>query len=230
MMRHLFIAILAAGLSMAPTRASASGSDIQLWPTVTLNHGFGEHWGGHLMSRVRFDQNVSRTKDILLRPWVSWEPLEGLAFDLGYDYNHSFHSNDEHRIWQAAEYRFTWRRLTVNNRLRLDQRFVENVDGVVARLRYRLRGTHPVGSSDWYGTLSNETFANVNDRGTGPVHGFEQNRVRLAAGVHFLKRLQAESGYEWQYVERRGDSSEHRHVFFIAFTIDTGDGRLWSPR
>jgi hypothetical protein len=93
----------------------------------------------------------------------------------------------------------------------------------VVRFRYRLRGTRPIGGSDWYAALSDEIFANLNDRGEGPVHGFEQNRVRVAAGGRFLGRLRAESGYEWQYAESRSGPAENRHVFFIEVSIDSGD-------
>jgi hypothetical protein len=65
---------------------------------VTLNHGLGERWGVHLQARLRFDDDVSRTKDFLIRPFVSWRPLEPLTLDLGYDHLHSYHSRSENRI------------------------------------------------------------------------------------------------------------------------------------
>jgi hypothetical protein len=117
--------------------------------------------------------------------------------------------------------------------VRLDQRFVEDVDGVVVRFRYRLRGFRPIAGSKWYGAVSDEVFANLNDQGAGPVAGFEQNRLRFAFGRAFPGRVRAESGYEWQYVEGRNGAAENRHVFFIEFSIDTGSGRPrppWSPR
>jgi hypothetical protein len=145
-----------------------------------------------------------------------------VTFDLGYDYLYSFHSASEHRPWQAGEHRLRWRDLSVKNRIRLDQRFVEDVDGVVLRFRYRLRGTHPIADSNWYGVLSDEVFANLNDQGAGPVSGFEQNRLRAAVGVRFLGHLRAESGYEWQHSELRSGGSVNRHVLFVSLFVDTG--------
>ncbi len=97
---------------------------------------------------MRVDDNVSSANDFLVRPSVSWKALESLTLGLGYDYIHSFNSRSENRVWQQAEYALRCRDLTVRNRIRLDQRFVEDVSGVVVRFRYRLRGTHPIGGSD----------------------------------------------------------------------------------
>ena len=124
-------------------------------------------------------------------------------------------------MWQQAEYALRWRDLTVRNRIRLDQRFVEDVSGVVVRFRYRLRGTHPIGGSDWYGAISDEVLTNINNQGEGPISGFEQNRLRAAIGTRLLGRLRVESGYEWQYAERRNRSSVNRHVFVVELSLDS---------
>lgn len=231
-MRTALACLLAGTLLLLWANALRAASDIQLWPALTLNHGLGEHWGAHFTTRARFDDDVSRTKDVLVRGSVSWRALETLTLELGYDYLDSFQSRSEHRIWQSAEHRLAWRDFTVRNRVRLDQRFVEDVDGVVWRFRYRLRGTHPIADSAWYGAVSDEVFANLDDRGAGPVAGFEQNRLRFAAGTTFLGRLRAESGYEWQYAASRTGPDRNIHVFFIEFSIDTGNlpGPPWSPR
>ena len=228
-----FAGLLASGLLLLPTSALAAENDVQLWPGVSLNHALGKRWGVHLQTRLRLVDDVSETKDFLVRPFISWTPIESLTFDLGYDYIHSFESSSyEHRVWQTAEYHFRWRDLTVKNRVRLDERIKEGVDGAVVRVRYRLRGTHPIAGSQWYGAISDEVMANLNDYGSGPVSGLEQNRLRFAVGVPFLDRLRVESGYEWQYVESRSGPVSHPHVFFVEFTIDTGGRRLipWSPR
>lgn len=223
--------LLACALLLLHASAGAAEDDVQIWPVVTLHHGLSDHWGAHFQSRVRFDDDVSRAKDLLVRTFGSWTNLESLTFVLGYDYLHSFHAASEHRPWQAGEHRLRWRDLVVNNGIRLDQRFVEDVDGLVLRFRYRLRGTHPIAGSDWFGVLSNEVFANLNDRGAGPVSGFEQNRLRAAVGVRFLGNLRVESGYEWQYAERRSSGPVNRHVFFVSLFVDTGGraGAAQSP-
>ena len=217
---------------LASSTSTAAENDIQLWPVVTVNHAFNDRWGAHLATRVRVDADVSEAKDYLIRPFVTWRPHEKLVLDLGYDYLHSFQSSTEHRIWQAVEHSLSWRGILLKNRIRIDERFIEGVDGVVARFRYRLRGTHPIADSAWYGVISDEVLANMNEQDSGPGAGFEQNRLRFALGIRFLERLHLETGYEWQTLASRSGAISYAHVFVVEFSLDTSarPGYLWSPR
>lgn len=224
--------VLLLSVLLALSKSAAAEDDIELWPVVTVNYAFNERWGAHFQARVRLDDDVSEKKDYLLRPFVTWRPRERLTLDLGYDYLHSFQSSTEHRIWQAAEYRLGWGELTLKNRIRIDQRFVEDVDGVVARFRYRLRGTHPIAGSHWYGAISNEILTNLNEKDSGPGAGFDQNRLRFALGVGVSKRVRLEAGYEWQTLGSRSGAITHAHVFVVELSLDSSPrpGHPWSPR
>jgi len=217
--------LLASALVVLSTRAAAVESETQLWPVVTLHHPINDDWSVHLQTRLRLDDDVSRSKDFLWRPLVSWHPRDDVILNLGYDYLDSFRSASEHRIWQAIEHRLEWRGLRVKNRIRLDQRFVDGIDGAVVRFRYRLRGVHPIGGAGWYAAASNEILANLNNRGPNLDTGFEQNRLRLALGRRFSKYLNIESGYEWQYVESRGGPATHQHVFLLELSIQSREER-----
>ena len=226
------VALLFAGaLLLLPGSSPAAESDIQLWPVVTFNHGLTDSWGLHLQTRVRLDDDVSEAKDVLVRPFVTWSPVDSVTLDLGYDYLHSFTSSTENRIWQAVAHQVKLRDFTIKNRIRLDERFVEDVHGVVARFRYRFRASHPIAGLPFYAVISNAVFVNLNDQGSGPVYGFEQNRLRFAIGGSYFKKLRTEAGYEYQYVVSRSGSDTNTHTFFIEFSIDTGTGRLldWGP-
>ena len=226
-----FALLFAGALLLLPGSSPAAESDIQLWPVVTFNHGLTDTWGFHLQTRVRFDDDVSEAKDVLVRPFVTWSPIDSVTLDLGYDYLHSFTSKSENRIWQAALHQVKLRDFTIKNRIRLDERFLEDVHGVVVRFRYRFRASHPIAGSAFYAVISDAVFANLNDQGSGPVYGFEQNRLRFAIGGSYFKKLRTEAGYEYQYVVSRSGTDTNTHTFFIEFSVDTGSGRLldWSP-
>jgi hypothetical protein len=181
-------------LGVAPARAD----DVQQWTSASIHHALTDAFSGHLQVRIRAEDDISQAKDFMVRAYGSWH-RGSLALDLGYDYLYSFTSGttSENRIWQAAEHRWHPSRFSVWNRVRLGERFYQGVDGVIVRFRYRLRVTHPIGSSRCYGVWGNEVFANVNDQSAGPVAGFEQNRMRFAPGVTFAG-LRMEFGYEWQ--------------------------------
>ncbi len=208
---------------MLAANASASDHDLQQWTSLRLEHEFFDGLTAGVRARVRFDDDVSRDKDLTVGPSVRWEPLDRLTFTLGYDYLYDLQdeSTAAHRGWQAVGFTFPFRGLTIGNRIRFDERFIEGVSGAVARLRYRLRTTYDTGGlrlDGFHLSASEEVFVNVNDQGEGPVDGFEQNRVRAGAGWQ-LGKARVEAGYEWQYGRRRSAPWLHRHVLFVEFTF-----------
>jgi hypothetical protein len=198
----------------------AAAEDVQLWTVATVSHALDDRFALHLAGRVRFDDDVSQSKDYLIRPYGSWKATDSISLQLGYDRLQSVRSRDEHSAWQSVSYRQLWRDLSLGHRIRLDERFVEGVGGPVVRSRYRLRGTHPLGSTPWYMASSDEVFVNLNDQHEGPVGGFEQNRLRVALGWK-ASRWRVEGGYEWHYARRRDRVGEHRHVFVLEFFYAT---------
>jgi hypothetical protein len=198
----------------------ASGDDLQLWTVVTVDQKIVDRLDGGIQTRVRLIDDVSLARDVLLRPFVSWQVSDRLDLDLGYDYLHSLDDGflSEHRIWQMAEYRLPLERFDLSGMTRLDQRFVEDVNGVVVRLRFRARATYQLPSS-MYLAASNEVFLNLNDRGEGPSQGLEQNRVRVGLGWT-LKRARVEAAYEWHISAGRGRSNQNLHVFAVEFSLD----------
>lgn len=192
---------------------------MQLWTVARVDQDLTERWAGQLLARFRFDDDVSRPKDFMLRTLSHWE-LGAFDGGVGYDYVYSFvnSSTIEHRPFQLAEHRWQpefLRGISIKNRVRLDERFRADADGVIARLRYRLRFGRRIGSR-WYVVMSDELFANLNDRGSGPPHMFELNRLRLATGREIVPGLRVELGYEWQLSAGRDRANIDRHVFLVS--------------
>jgi hypothetical protein len=221
--------VLACVSLLVATRSYATDNDFQLWSVGRVHHAFNEDWSISFMARGRFDEDASHSKDYLLRPYVSWtlvddEPfIDSFTVMAGYDYLQSFDGRDEHRAWQSAHHAVEHENLRFVHRVRLDERFIEGVDPTIVRFRYRLSTSHPFGDSKWYGIASDEVFVNLNDDDEGPLDGFEQNHLRLGVGRHVFGRLRVEGGYEFQYVRRRSDPNEFRHVVFLQFSLSTGN-------
>jgi hypothetical protein len=210
-------------LSAGAERSAIADDDIQLWTTARVDRSLTDRWAGQFAARFRFDDDVSRAKDFMLRSWSHWR-FGDFDLGLGYDYLYDFTRGTtiEHRPFQTLEHRWlpegpTAGDLTVKNRVRLDERVREDADGLIVRLRYRLRLTREI-HSGWYLAVSNEVFANLNDRGSGPVYGFEQNRLGLASGKTIVPGIRAEFGYEWQHSAGRDREDIERHVFFLTLS------------
>ena len=214
---------------LAPTASLATENDFQLWPVGKINHAINEYWSLSFTARGRFDEDASHSKDYLLRPYLSWTIVDDVPFVdsltvmAGYDYLHSFDGRDEHRAWQSAHHAVEHKRFRAVHRVRLDERFIEDIGPTIFRFRYRISTSYPFGDSEWYGLASDQIFVNINDDDEGPVKGFEQNRFRLGVGRHVFGRLRVEGGYEFQYARRRTNPNEFRHVAFLEFSLSTGN-------
>jgi len=202
---------------------AAAADDTQFWLVGRIDHALSERWAGQLLARFRFDDDVSRSKDFMLRNLSHWQ-FGHFDLGVGYDYLYSFVDSGtiEHRPFQTVE--FSWQPvqsmlddLVIKNRIRLDERFRADADGVGIRLRHRLRITHGL-KTGWYLAVSNELFANLNDRGSGPPYGFEQNRLRFAPGRTIAPGLRAEFGYEWHVSAGRDRANVHRYILFFSFS------------
>ncbi len=214
---------------LIPTASLATENDFQLWPVGKINHAINEDWSLSFTARGRFDEDASHSKDYTLRPYVSWTIVDDVPFVdsltvmAGYDYIHSFDGRDEHRAWQSAHHAVEHKRFRAVHRIRMDERFIEDIGPTIFRFRYRMSTSYPFGESEWYGLASDQVFVNINDDDEGPVEGFEQNRFRLGVGRHVFGRLRVEGGYEFQYARRRANPDEFRHVAFLEFSLSTGN-------
>ena len=213
-----FLAFVAIGF-VAVSAARAAEDDTQEWTTVTVRHALDERWTLSLESRIRFDDDISRAKDLLVGPAAELKLSDTLSLGLGYDYVYSFKTDatSENRIWEQAALRFAYGDLEIGNRLRLEQRFLDGTDGAVLRLRYRLRLEHPIGTSPWRAIGSEEVFVDLNSPGT-QVSGFEQNRLFAGLGRTIWGDLWLETGYQWGYQENSGAPNQVTHSLILNLT------------
>lgn len=213
--------LLSSFLADVPTARGAK-DDTQQWTTATVAHKIDNHFTLSLASRIRFDDNVSRAKDLMFRPAVKVAVLPPFSMGLGYDYVYSYAANSstEHRIWEQAGLKIDLDDLSIGNRLRVEERFIEGVSGVVVRARFRLRLAHPLGDSDWQVIGSNEVFVNLSNRGAGPVSGFEQNRLFGGLGRTLWNDVRFEFGYQWGYEEQRTEENLVTHSLLVNITYD----------
>jgi len=225
-------AALAATLGAAlPARAQLE-EDFQTWNRLTLRGSFagGPRWGIEIEGRLR--QGSRELGQFLIRPYVTLRSSPQFAVNLGFAnfLNWPSGAGDvtvETRLFQDFTYAFDVERLTINQRIRLEERWIPNADAVSLRARYRLQLQHPLdGERRWLINLSDELIYNLNTPGgAGPPGGFEQNRVILSFIHRFTPQLSFELGYQGNYFERPAPRADQfNHNLLIYFTYDF-DGR-----
>jgi hypothetical protein len=215
----VFLVFFVPTVFLAVATAYSADDDTQEWTTATIKNDIDDRWTLSLESRVRFDDDVSRAKDLLVGPAVELHLSETFSLGAGYDYVYSFVTDktSENRIWEQANLKFARAGLTVENRLRVEQRFLDDVSGAVVRLRYRLRLAHPLGLLDWNAIAWDEVFVNLNSQ-PGHASGFEQNRLFGGVGIPLLNDLLLETGYQWGYQEKQSGPNEVMHTLLVNLT------------
>jgi hypothetical protein len=234
--RGFLPAVALIGYLALPTAAHATGKDVQLWPVARVTYGINQDWAVALVGRGRWNDDLADHRDWLLRPYVSWTPVQdvplvdSLSVLAGYDYLSVNRGRTEHRAWQAISHTPKRGPLGFVHRVRVDERWIQGIDKVIWRARYRLGTTHQISRSPWFARFSDEIFINLNDENQGPVGGFEGNRGRVGLGRYVTDRLRFEGGYQFEYARRRGRVDEFRHTFFVEFTLATGKVRHFERR
>ena len=221
--RWFAFVVLLSGVSLTHAAAGAE-NDTQQWTSVTLEHAITPDVTAGFTTRLRFDEDISRKKDLLVRPWLSIKATDGLSLGLGYDHIEPFPSSakSEDRVWQQLEFKFGVFDLPLSGHVRLDERFLEDVDTTIFRSHWRLELKIPIPDKDWYFTSFNEVFVNLNSDSEGPESGFDRNRLYFGLGRNLFDRVEADFGYQWAYYRKRGED-ENVHALTLSFKIQTGN-------
>lgn len=204
--RALRYAVLAAALlGLFPGPGRAVTQDGQVWFVGTARITFAERFKLFVEAQPRIGGDGLR--QLLLRPAVGYQFLPYWALYQGYGWTPSFNPyNDENRVYQESLFDNALGGLRMVNRTRLEERFIEGVEGVSLRLRHMLRLMYPLdGKRNWFATFYDEAFVTLNDAGNGPQSGFDQNRAYIGMRRQLSKAVALELGYVYQYVNKPGD-------------------------
>lgn len=150
----------------------------------------------------------------LLRGAVQYKLHPQMAVALGYGWIETFAYGDhpiasngtfpEHRIYEQVTYKSNIQKLSFQQRLRIEQRWIgrrttssarEIDDWLFShRFRYLLRLQHSLGRSQkWYAAMADEIFIGAG-KNVG-VNIFDQNRIMLLIGVKPTSNISIEAGY-----------------------------------
>ncbi len=178
----------------------AEADQFQQWPTLFLVNHFDETWTGNLMIQGRFDDDLDRDQKLLIRPELGYNFSSSAQLTGGLDFFEGLAGGGlvEVRTWQQLGLSQDWGRVGITHRVRVEQRFIKGVEGVVIRQRYRLRGQQWLDQDErWLLFGSNEIFFTVNHETGGPPAGFDQNRLQVGLGYRLDKGLRLDTAHQW---------------------------------
>lgn len=217
----LALVLICAGLFSAPVLAAKQ--DGGQWTVFFVNHQFNSPWAASFQAENRLADNMSSFDELILKPAGYYRLNQVWNLGAGFKYQKKDNRANERDIWQEvfitpeSNSQFDWM-----HQVRLEQRFVGGVDGVIPRLRYLLHVAHPLGTSGKrYLVAQNATRFNLASNDTGPPDGFEQNRLYFGLGFHALPTMRFEIGYLWRFQRQRNASDTNDHVLRLQFLFDT---------
>jgi hypothetical protein len=216
-------------VSWLATPAQSAEPDLQLWFPIQLIHPLDAHWELSMQVEPRLQNDISEFSQLVYKPAVNYHFNRTFAFSAGYKYIDKYHESNEQDIWQETHCNKKFDDLVTGFQVRLEERFIDNISGVIPRLRLLQHVSHPLGESPNYLTGFGAIRFNLDSKGEGPVSGFEQSRIYAAFGRHFGGRVQFECGYLWRYQEERFKADRSDHAIHFQLLVNTKAKRIQKP-
>lgn len=203
-------------LCLVINSSSAQNIEYTGWISSVNTLRLSEKWGIHFDGLLRSSDEFRYTRNLLLRPGLTYFLDKRQSFTLGYVWSETFDDPassldwnlTEHRAWQQYHVSLKFRNTALTTRVRLEQRFMERLSGDIymQRLRHSLRLLSPLKSTATPFThgsflnIQNELFLNVQNKDKLNNKTVDQFRVYLALGLRFNKGTDIEAGYLHQHI------------------------------
>ena len=212
-----------ASLSFITKQSVAQDHVFNSWFAWFNNVKFSDKWGMNNDIQFRAGTDWSSNSSLLIRPGINYYVSERHSVALGYAVALATHelASDarrltEHRLWQQYIIGGTLLGVPIQNRFRLEQRFLKRPGetAFAQRARYFIRSVIPVRSpSDqpfrrgMFASLQNELFFNVHNQNASNGRWLDQNRAYASVGFRLSEKYDVETGYMNQYLVKQGTNT-----------------------
>lgn len=224
--RFALTGIVTIASSLFTINAAGAGveHDLQLWTPITLDARIHGKFRGYFEVNPRMTDSVSGIGQLIVRPAIEYRANDNFSLMGGYAWQSIYGGEQvrhENRIWQQVLLHKGFKRLSIINRTRLEQRLFTHLDGTSNRIRHMVKVNVPL-RQKLYATVSDELFVNFNSIKGGPEAGIDQNRLFIGMGYRFRPKARLEAGYQYQYINRTeqfDDQANHAIVIQSFFGL-----------
>ncbi len=202
-------------------------NDLGLWTAINVNAPITEKFQSRFQLSPRWLDNGTDFNQLILHALLGYKFNKHISFFQGYAWNTIYipHFRREQRPYQDLIISHSIRKTTLEHRFRLDERFLQDIEGISLRARYRLKGSYPLDKKEkWSLVLFDELFINLNSHFGGPQAGIDQNRIYAGLNRKFTENINADLGYQLQHSHGKGSQIDHLNhfiYFFINFSLPT---------
>jgi hypothetical protein len=209
------------------------------WYVYNGDHQIKGRWGIHFDGQWRRADVIARWQQLLLRPAVNYDLRPNLTASAGYGYIRTYRYGDfpvlrtfpEHRVFQQILWRRPGDRISVQQRFRLEQRWLRypnTPDGSFTyqnRFRYFIKTDYRI-NRRWYIPVWDEIFLHI-----PPNIGartYDHNRLFAGVGRSFGAAGNLEIGYLNQFLgQRNGRIYEFNNTLHLSWNSRAPVSRLF---
>ena len=199
--------------------AFAMENDLGLWVPVYISLPVNKKFRANLEINPRIQENITHINQLFVRPSIGYQLTDNLSIWQGYGWitNYIPGFTREQRIWQQLLHEKDFSKFSLINRFRLEERFIQDVNGVPLRARYLLKTMFPFEKTKkWFFVTSDELFVNFDNHFHGPQAGIDQNRFFVGLNHKISDNVSLEGGYQMQYLNKQSPTQDRlNHIILI---------------
>lgn len=216
----------AALLSVLLAGAAHAREDEQLWASANASAKLGGDWRLTQEVITRFSSNRNGLYEVESVTLLGYKLGKSVTLAAGYVHNPQYSGGDFTVMERRAREQVTFDNLAeigggkLSARMRLEQRWRENIDGTAWRARPYVKYSLPLRKGGKTSlTLSNETFVNLKNTSFQRAEGIDRMRNLIAISAPLAKGLSVEAGYLNQYGFVRGGDDNVDHAASVSLSL-----------
>ncbi len=221
---YLVTAFILLIISLFDNCALAVESDLHDWTSVYITLPITERVKFNLEETTRLGEKFTHLNQNVLRPALGYQLTKDFSVWQGYAWNPVFYPKfvNEQHIWQQALWKHHFPKFTFTGRFRLQERFIQGVDGVSVRARYFFRFQCPIDKKKiWSLVAQTEPFVTLNNRLNGPKAGLDRINSFFGINKVISENVNLDLGYQLQYVNSISPAQDRlNHTILAALYFD----------
>lgn len=177
--------------------------DLWLVNALGIEYDINPQWAFHFDAQMQIDRDISRLRELEVRPGFEYAYTPHLAVAAGYVQFQRYPTGLPSRRgpFEDLLYRNQFGPIGFTGRLRTEQLFYDN-GSVLIRTRPLVGVRIPIGDSRWEFAISDEIFIDLKVDGTGHQTGIHHNKAYAGFGRQITEHMKFSVGYELDTFER----------------------------
>ena len=226
------VLLLSLCVLLSSNSLTAQTSETAGWFFLSHSQKLAKKWSYTTDVQLRSSPGFKFFQNILIRPGLLYHITEKQSVGMGYTYFATWDHNEtprtfepENRIFEQYTLELEFGRLKLNNRFRLEQRFIQQTDEHVFAQRFRHQvqakirlNADTAFKKGLYLNLQNEIFLNIQNKEKLNDNFFDQNRPYAGIGYRFTKKIETELGYYHRYQLEKDSRKREPIVQFMLIT------------